>query len=59
MEHRLHGHGGQGHGRERIDNFVRGDRAENFVKMSPLGPMVGDAARNQFASTKAESEKAS
>ena len=27
-----------------IDNFVRGGLAEGFVKMSPLGPAVTDAA---------------
>ncbi len=37
-----------------IDNFVRGGLAENFIKMSPLGPAVSDAARNQFEATKAE-----
>ena len=39
---------------EAIPNFVRGGLAENFVKMSPLGPAVSDAARNQFEATKAE-----
>ena len=37
-----------------IDNFVRGGLAEGFIKMSPLGPGVSDAARNQFEATKAE-----
>ena len=37
-----------------IDNFVRGGLAEGFIKMSPLGPAVSDAARNQFEATKAE-----
>ena len=37
-----------------IPNFVRGGLAEGFVKMSPLGPAVTDAARNQFEATKAE-----
>ncbi|MEL6452152.1 MAG: BMP family ABC transporter substrate-binding protein [Pseudomonadota bacterium] len=37
-----------------IDNFVRGGLADGFVKMSPLGPAVSDAARNQFEATKAE-----
>lgn len=37
-----------------IDNFVRGGLAEGFVKMSPLGPAVSDAARKQFEATKAE-----
>ncbi|MBW8639842.1 BMP family ABC transporter substrate-binding protein [Hoeflea sp. WL0058] len=39
---------------EKIDNFVRGGLAEGFIKMSPLGPAVSDAARNQFEATKAE-----
>ncbi len=37
-----------------IGNFVRGGLAEGFIKMSPLGPAVSDAARNQFEATKAE-----
>ncbi len=37
-----------------IDNFVRGGLAEGFIKMSPLGPAVSDAARAQFEATKAE-----
>jgi simple sugar transport system substrate-binding protein len=37
-----------------IDNFVRGGLADGFVKMSPLGPAVSDAARKQFEATKAE-----
>lgn len=37
-----------------IDNFVRGGLADEFIKMSPLGPAVSDAARNQFEATKAE-----
>lgn len=37
-----------------IDNFVRGGLAEGFIKMSPLGPSVSDAARAQFEATKAE-----
>jgi len=37
-----------------IDNFVRGGLAEGFVKMSPLGPAVSDAARKNFEATKAE-----
>jgi simple sugar transport system substrate-binding protein len=37
-----------------IDNFVRGGLADGFIKMSPLGPAVGDAARAQFEATKAE-----
>lgn len=39
-----------------IDNFVRGGLAEGFIKMSPLGPAVSDAARAQFEATKAEIE---
>ena len=37
-----------------IDNFVRGGLAEDFIKMSPLGPAVPDAGRAQFEATKAE-----
>lgn len=37
-----------------IGNFVRGGLAEDFVKMSPLGPAVSDASRKQFEATKAE-----
>ncbi len=37
-----------------IPNFVRGGLAEGFVKMSPLGSAVTDAARNQFEATRAE-----
>ncbi|SEA43366.1 BMP family ABC transporter substrate-binding protein [Rubrimonas cliftonensis] len=37
-----------------IDNFVRGGLADDFIKMSPLGPAVTDAARAQFEATKAE-----
>lgn len=37
-----------------IDNFVRGGLAEGFVKMSPLGPAVSDAARAQFEATRDE-----
>lgn len=39
---------------EPVDNFVRGGLADGFIKMSPLGPAVSDAARNQFEATKAE-----
>lgn len=39
---------------EGIDNFVRGGLAQNFIKMSPLGPAVTDAARNQFEATREE-----
>ncbi|MGB0697069.1 MAG: BMP family ABC transporter substrate-binding protein [Rhodospirillaceae bacterium] len=37
-----------------IDNFDRGGLAEGYIKMSPLGPAVSDAARNQFEATKAK-----
>ena len=37
-----------------IPNFVRGGLADGFVKMSPLGPSVTDAAKNQFDATMAE-----
>ncbi len=37
-----------------IDNFVRGGLADGFIKMSPLGPSVTDAARARFEATKAE-----
>jgi basic membrane protein A and related proteins len=37
-----------------IDNFVRGGLADGFIKMSPLGSVVTDAARAQFEATKAE-----
>lgn len=37
-----------------IDNFVRGGLADGFIKMSPLGSAVSDAARAQFDATKAE-----
>ncbi len=36
-----------------IANFDRGGLAEGYIKMSPLGPAVSDAARNQFEATKA------
>ncbi|MGE0232486.1 MAG: BMP family ABC transporter substrate-binding protein [Flavobacteriaceae bacterium] len=36
-----------------IPNFVRGGLAEGFIKMSPLGPAVSDAARKQFTETHA------
>lgn len=39
---------------EPIDNFVRGGLADDFIKMSPLGPANSDAARAQFEATKAE-----
>ena len=37
-----------------IDNFVRGGLAEGFIKMSPLGPAVSEAARNHFDAAMAE-----
>jgi len=37
-----------------IPNFVRGGLSDGFIKMSPLGPAVTDAARAQFEATKAE-----
>lgn len=37
-----------------IDNFVRGGLAEGFIKMSPLGLAVSDAARAQFEATREE-----
>ncbi len=37
-----------------IPNFVRGGLADGFIKMSPLGPAVTDAARAQFEATRAE-----
>lgn len=37
-----------------IPNFVRGGLADGFIKMSPLGPAVSEAARSQFEGTKAE-----
>lgn len=40
-----------------IDNFDRGGLAEGYIKMSPLGPAVSDAARNQFEAVKAEMMK--
>ena len=36
---------------------MRGGLADGFIKMSPLGPAVSDAARAQFEATKAEIEK--
>lgn len=40
-----------------IANFDRGGLAEGYIKMSPLGPSVTDAARNQFEATMAEMMK--
>jgi len=37
-----------------IDNFVRGGLADGFIKMSPLGPAVSDAARTRFEAARAE-----
>jgi basic membrane protein A len=39
---------------EAMPNFVRGGLAENFIKMSPLGPAVSDAARAQFEATRSQ-----
>ena len=39
---------------EPLPNFTRGGLADGFVKMSPLGPAVSDAARTQFDGTLAE-----
>lgn len=39
---------------EPIPNFVRGGLAENFIKMSPFGPAMSEAARTQFEATRAE-----
>jgi simple sugar transport system substrate-binding protein len=40
-----------------LSNFTRGGLAEGFVKMSPLGPAVGEDARKQFDATLAEMMK--
>jgi simple sugar transport system substrate-binding protein len=40
-----------------MPNFTRGGLAEGFVKTSPLGPMVTEAARKQFEAKKAEMTK--
>ena len=37
-----------------IPNFARGGLAEGYIKMSPLGPAVTDAARAQFEATRDE-----
>jgi simple sugar transport system substrate-binding protein len=37
-----------------IPNFVRGGLADGFIKTSPLGPMVTEAAAKQHAATTAE-----
>jgi basic membrane protein A len=39
---------------ETLPNFMRGGLTEGYIKMSPLGPSVTDAARNQFDATMAE-----
>jgi basic membrane protein A len=39
---------------EALPNFMRGGLTEGYIKMSPLGPAVTDAARNQFDATMAE-----
>ena len=39
---------------EPLPNFTRGGLADGFVKMSPLGPAVSEAARTQFDGTLAE-----
>jgi len=39
---------------EELPNFTRGGLADGFVKMSPLGPGVSEAARAQFDGTLAE-----
>lgn len=39
---------------EPIANFIRGGLAEGFVKMSPLGPAVTEAAKAQFDAAMAE-----
>lgn len=42
---------------EPLPNFTRGGLADGFVKMSPLGPAVSEAARKQFDGTLAEMMK--
>ncbi|WP_158809569.1 BMP family ABC transporter substrate-binding protein [Beijerinckia sp. L45] len=42
---------------ETMPNFVRGGLADNFVKMSPYGPAVSDAAKKNADSVKAEMVK--
>ena len=42
---------------EALPNFTRGGLADGFVKMSPLGPAVSEAARKQFEGTLAEMMK--
>ena len=40
-----------------MPNFVRGGLAEGFVKTSPYGPAVGEAARTQADAIKADMMK--
>lgn len=42
---------------EPLPNFVRGGIADNFVRMSPYGPAVSEAARKQADAVKAEMMK--
>ncbi|PWR23179.1 BMP family ABC transporter substrate-binding protein [Zavarzinia compransoris] len=42
---------------EALPNFTRGGLSDGFVKMSALGPAVGEAARKQFEATLAEIKK--
>jgi basic membrane protein A len=42
-----------------LPNFTRGGLADGFVKMSPLGPAVGEPGRKQFDATLAEMMKGS
>jgi len=37
-----------------LPNFSRGGLSDGYIKMSPLGPAVADAARAQFEATQAE-----
>src|SRR5262249_16792583 len=39
---------------EPLPNFVRGGLAEGFIKSSPYGPAVGEAARKQADAVRAE-----
>jgi basic membrane protein A len=39
---------------EELPNFTRGGLADGFVKMSPIGPAVSEAAKAQFDATLAE-----
>ena len=40
-----------------LPNFTRGGLADGFVKMSPLGPAVGEPAKKQFEATLADMMK--